>query len=1504
VYTTRKRKGFTLQQLAIVASIIVVAIILLIVFIPAPKPSISEGSYRPYAGTSLEYSDTLKLSFQAYYKRTKEPLYADIFVGESSDSLELVAEKVEGVLSSSADKLFDFNYDIKLDPHGTYWWKVKVYNKKGKFDETENPVSFTFKNSEPSAPSLLTPERGKEVHLDSIVFSWTKAEDADKDNIVYDLYITNDLRGSQTAFSQKDITDNSFELSALDKLDFGQTYYWHVVARDGYGGEVSSVTGNFKTESKPTPVISLLSPVNTEVDASKPVVFSWKQSNERYYWPLKYNFVLKKGTEEVLKKETENTSLTTSVLAGHTEYSWFISAVDKTGKPVESKEATFATINHPPVVKITEPSAGQITTEATLSWEATDLEGDQLTYDIYLISKGMETKVASDLTVTSYILKNLESATDYTFKVVAKDTFGGESSAELAVSSTNNPPVVELLTPAASEIVNPLDVKFSWRAEDPDGDNIINYQLVVIDSEGNETQVPVSSPAYTFEKLRSRTTYSWYVEAIDEKGAKNRSDTLTFVTSNNAPIPAMATLPGNNATDVAFDPGVTIEFVSSDPDNDPLSFEIEISRDSSFTEIVAKKDGEVSAEGITKVLVEGTFETNTTYYWRVITSDGEAFTTSNVWSFSTFDQSPVVSDVKVKEAQEGIVNPVDAAFAWSYSDNDDIVVEAEIHLKPESGDEIVVPAGVNVTEYTLDFVLSPDATYTYWVVVKDPVGKKGTSEAKTFKTGNNPPILSFDFDELNHYGATTPIKFSWEVKDPENSDVFVKVYFGTNKNAWEETPVATGINLNEYIYDGILNPEESYYFWLEAEDVQGNETKLESPVLITPASPRLVYVKPENNSSFDGKTAFSWEYTGETTPVNYTLRVFDEKGQTIFERSTGGENFILAEGLNLLGNRDYRWRVVAEMPDTTKEVGPLYRFKTPDSPTMISSPTPANGMVGVDTKDIVLSWEYEDPDSSNILFDLYLDDTPVITGLATNYATITDYASLESNTTYNWYVVAVDEFDNRATSTIWTFTTLNHSPVVSLLGPLDGATDLTDGIKLSWQGEDPDDEMLYYDVYLGTTEELNDENIVLASATSTSYVFSSYKGNSTYYWKVQVRDEHEGVANSDVWSFSTGNANPKNAIIVNPKPGKSGTSLRPVLEWSGEDPDGDELSYVVYVGETPEVMTKVASTTRTSAELKGILDGNKTYYWKVDSYDGKGGFSESAVASFTTIGILDKVAYVENGALKLTIITEDTQAQTYTLVDSDISDSVKPIVFRNTIYAFKTDGTLIAVKLGLIINEINGDRFNSPEALKNYGEYLYVASASRFGKSIYRLPIQKTGLPGGKIELYRDGKIVSTADLAVSEDATNILVADTLYSLVVLQWNGTGYVDVTPENFADQVKGIANSVKITNGVAYIGITGFGGGIAYVSLDDLETLKSVDGYYLATDMVLVEDLLYAATDKGLSIISVDDPMNPVVISDVKISGRILGITAGEKGKFLMISTNQGTRFFDVQSGKIM
>ncbi len=87
----------------------------------------------------------------------------------------------------------------------------------------------------------------------------------------------------------------------------------------------------------------------------------------------------------------------------------------------------------------------------------------------------------------------------------------------------------------------------------------------------------------------------------------------------------------------------------------------------------------------------------------------------------------------------------------------------------------------------------------------------------------------------------------------------------------------------------------------------------------------------------------------------------------------------------------------------------------------------------------------------------------------------------------------------------------------------------------------------------------------------------------------------------------------------NPDPpdGATSVSLSPVLRWSCSDPDGDDLFYDVYLGETPDLQ-KIAPNIHENQYALSSLAPMKTYYWKIVARDAKGAETSGSVWKFTT----------------------------------------------------------------------------------------------------------------------------------------------------------------------------------------------------------------------------------------------------------------------------------------------
>ncbi|TKJ43136.1 hypothetical protein CEE36_05140 [candidate division TA06 bacterium B3_TA06] len=73
-------------------------------------------------------------------------------------------------------------------------------------------------------------------------------------------------------------------------------------------------------------------------------------------------------------------------------------------------------------------------------------------------------------------------------------------------------------------------------------------------------------------------------------------------------------------------------------------------------------------------------------------------------------------------------------------------------------------------------------------------------------------------------------------------------------------------------------------------------------------------------------------------------------------------------------------------------------------------------------------------------------------------------------------------------------------------------------MTLHWSGGDPDPELPYYDVYLGTTDPppLREVNLIEKYCE-----ISDLDSNTTYYWMIVAQDEQGDTAAGPIWSFTT-----------------------------------------------------------------------------------------------------------------------------------------------------------------------------------------------------------------------------------------------------------------------------------------------------------------------------------------------------------------------------------------------
>ena len=217
----------------------------------------------------------------------------------------------------------------------------------------------------------------------------------------------------------------------------------------------------------------------------------------------------------------------------------------------------------------------------------------------------------------------------------------------------------------------------------------------------------------------------------------------------------------------------------------------------------------------------------------------------------------------------------------------------------------------------------------------------------------------------------------------------------------------------------------------------------------------------------------------------------------------------------------------------------------------------------------------------------------VLTGLSTMQSCTKD------NTTFATFVSAVPG---------------GPTPAVDQVVPLSGTS-----YSLKWEGT-----ASTWDIYIGDTDK---PGLAKAGVTGNTYTFTTTNGGE-FFWYVTTKDVNKVVSTSPTWNFFINSA-PSVPVLKVPATGAVNFSVTGTLKWtSAVDPEGDDVTYDVYLGTTSTPALFAADVADTI--LAPSLLASTKYYWKVVAKDVHGYSTSSAtVGSFTT-GLEAIMAYTGN----------------------------------------------------------------------------------------------------------------------------------------------------------------------------------------------------------------------------------------------------------------------------------
>lgn len=267
----------------------------------------------------------------------------------------------------------------------------------------------------------------------------------------------------------------------------------------------------------------------------------------------------------------------------------------------------------------------------------------------------------------------------------------------------------------------------------------------------------------------------------------------------------------------------------------------------------------------------------------------------------------------------------------------------------------------------------------------------------------------------------------------------------------------------------------------------------------------------------------------------------------------------------------------------------------------------------------------------------------------------------------------------------------NKSPRFKSAYPPNGATKVPTDVTLSWEFEDPDNNIVRYEYRISKDK----NNLGNFKGTDKNFAKVPLDLATTYYWEVVAIDTFGAKASSGVLSFTTERPPVK---PYNPSPADDTfIYVKSIdLNWECYDPDGDEVVYDLYFGETNPPPLKAKDLKESTYRVDNLEE--KTYYWKVVAKS-DGLQAESEVWSFSVsipVGSnLFVLAQYRIYEVDATNITSPTTSLLFELTSGKAIDS-----YNNNVYVVGDNGIAVYDSRRLYQNsEFKGHRIIVKELL-------------------------------------------------------------------------------------------------------------------------------------------------------------------------------------------------------------
>lgn len=422
---------------------------------------------------------------------------------------------------------------------------------------------------------------------------------------------------------------------------------------------------------------------------------------------------------------------------------------------------------------------------------------------------------------------------------------------------------------------------------------------------------------------------------------------------NRAPLAATEPFPENLSQNLGTD--IVLRWAGSDPDNDPLVYDVLLATQGADLKLVAQNISESSFK-------VANLKPDQLYFWQVISRDVYEAISPNVttWQFKTGDSDNAAPNQPANPVPDDLAfdQLPSLRFTWTGGDpdvNDVVTYSFLLGLDPEI---LELKGTTRNTAFEIEG-LELGRTYYWRVVAADDRGKETKSPLWRFNTYSpanqapDDPIVAYPASGAVNIPADAQIR--WTAADPDDDAITADVFIGSE---FPLEKVAGNVVGQSYLTSTAYRHLTRYYWQVVVKDSRGL-TNANSPIWsfttsdktnLLPNVPQAI--TPANQATGVAlKPVFSWsggDSDGDTVVYDFYLDTSlqpdvlkaENLGDTRWQPST-----------DLIEGTWYYWRVTARDSSGGTRNSPIFSFVTGSgadiAPPTIVSVTPANGATNV-----------------------------------------------------------------------------------------------------------------------------------------------------------------------------------------------------------------------------------------------------------------------------------------------------------------------------------------------------------------------------------------------------------------------------------------------------------------------------------------------------------------------------------------------------------------------------